>query len=63
MGRKLKTWTLLVIILALIYVQQAPDIYAESADRDPKEEVETPQEPEHRKNRRHPKSRRRRKNR
>lgn len=46
MGRKLKTWTLLAIILALIYVQQAPDIYAESADRDPKEEVETPQEPE-----------------
>ena len=46
MGRKLKTWTLLVIILALIYVQQAPDIYAESADRDQKEEVEPPQEPE-----------------
>ena len=36
MGRKLKTWTLLVIILALIYVQQAPDIYAESADKDQK---------------------------
>lgn len=46
MGRKLKTWTLLVIILALIYVQQAPDIYAESADRDQKEEVEPPQDPE-----------------
>ena len=39
MGRKLKTWTLLVIILALIYVQQAPDIYAESADRDQKEGI------------------------
>ena len=63
MGRKLKTWTLLVIILALIYVQQAPDIYAESADKDQKEEVETSQEPETPKNRRHPKSRRRRKNR
>lgn len=57
MGRKLKTWTLLVIILALIYVQQAPDIYAESADKDQKKRWR------HRKNRRHPKSRRRRKNR
>ena len=28
MGRKLKTWFLLLLILALIYIQQAPAIYA-----------------------------------
>lgn len=51
MGRKLKTWLLLLLVLALIYIQQTSAIYAGDVDKGTKQketvgESKNPEEPE-----------------